>query len=113
MLMPISRLTARQPCVDMMLTCDDTVGLIDWKQDDGPVSGAMYVVRSGMPRANHSATMSKSPCDRRGWLPFGIDARFLNLPYSITHVSTLLPSCPSGYALLNTSWNQPRCDAAA
>ena len=104
--------SARQPCVFIAVTCVCTAGVIDCAHVVGPVSGAMYVVSRGRPRANHSATMSSSCCVSRGWLPFGIDTRFLNLPYSSAHVSALLLPSPSGNAALNTAWKKPRCAAA-
>src|SRR6185369_16896961 len=108
MLMWLPRLTAAHPDVAIVFVWTVTSDVIVWVQLGGPVSGAMELVRFGRPRANHSATMSNSACASRGWLPFGIDARFLNLPYSSAHVSLVLLPSPAGNACLNVSWNQPR-----
>src|SRR5262245_5336748 len=105
---PAARFCAPQPCVAIVVACVPTADEIDGVHEVGPLSGAMYVVIRGSPRANHSAMMSNSPCENRGWLPFGIDTRFLNRPYASTHASPSLPN-----ACLNVSWNQPRCAAAA
>src|SRR5690349_8213995 len=58
----LPRFTARQPCVDIAVTCAATSEEIPGVQVDGAGSAGNVSSSSGRPRANHSATMSNCSC---------------------------------------------------
>jgi hypothetical protein len=80
---PSSWLSARQPAVCIAVTWVATAGWMSCVQPSGGGTSLTTESSSGRPRANHSATTSKSSCVSSGCGPRGICTRVIHAACSV------------------------------